>query len=90
MALVTEAAINTGADRLADYVNESGKGEKGEGAGGKEATKTVPSQHLLDALAYDRLMIERIAIRKIGKAGPQIANPARSFQHVKSVAGFKN
>lgn len=92
MAVITSAAISVGADMVADSSKEASEGEKGERAESKQARRnpTVPSQHLLDAVAYDRSMIEQTAMRKIGKAGAAIADPSRSFPRVKSAAGFNS
>lgn len=92
-AAIADTIISIGADKIAESINESNEEKKREGAEGKapKISKKAHSDHvLLDALAYDRKMIEQMAIRKIGSAGPAIANPSRAFGHIKTAAGFKH
>jgi hypothetical protein len=68
LAAIADTAISIAADKAADSIKERGEREK-------EAPKLPkpadPSHPILDALAYDRKMIEQTAIRKIGSAAPR-------------------
>jgi hypothetical protein len=84
-----DTAISLGADALAKSLTE--KSEKREGAGQGQQPKivkpTTNSHALLDALAYDRQMVEKMALRKVGSAGP-LYTP--SWSHVRSSSGFNH
>lgn len=91
VAAIADAVFEVTMDRAADSLSDANKGEKSE-RGEKEPpglVKPVKDEHvILDALAYDRKLVQQTAIRKIAAAGPPIANPAVVFPHVRAAAGF--
>lgn len=90
LAAIADTAISLGMDGLAEAVSEpkEERGEKG-GEAPRLAQPSHPEHLLLDALAYDRKMIEQTAIRRIGAPAHRIANPPTSFPKVKAAAGFR-
>jgi hypothetical protein len=91
LAVIADTTISFAIDKFADSLSESAKGEKTERASQPpKLPRPVHAEHvLLDALAYDRKMIEQTAVRKIGSAGSPIPNPSCGFPHVERAAGFK-
>lgn len=78
LAAIADTVISFGADKAAEALVEANKGEKSERSPKgtpRVATPTKDEHLIMDALAYDRNLINQIAIRKIGSMGPQFGMP---------------
>ena len=92
LAFIAEAVIDTAIDLSTDQAGEAlvERGEKNERSDREEAPKIEKpkrAEHrLLDAIVYDRKLVQQTAFRQIGSAG---SNPASSFRNFRSATGIK-
>jgi hypothetical protein len=71
LAALADTTISFGMDKLSEFLTEREKEREPHESKEPEFTQPVnEQQELLDALAYERRMIERMAVRQIGTAGP--------------------